>query len=496
MVQSRLERAGAAVRAWPPRAQAAARRPEMILLGLIFLAGLALRLFFIERWRPALIGFPDTSIYVQDALEGVFNDPLRVGGYSEFLRLMHGIRPHLSFTILVQHLMGLASGLLLFGAVRRVGLSAWVALAPAAVVMLGGSEIFVEHAPLTEALFIFLVDLALYAIARTWKSAHAWRWALVAGLALGAATDVRSIGLILLPILVIAGPLAVPECRWRWRLLCGALMLLAAALPIGWYLRAHERSQGYGGFTGAGYFDLYARVAPFAECSKFHPPAGTAKLCIHIPRSRRPGHDVWEFTGISPAVQAFGEPDITVPKPGENAKLRAFADAAILGQPLTYLEYVGRDLVRIVDPSFSSSPYGEEGPTGEGYGSTPQHLIDFYFDTSNLLSLDPILAAYYPGDGTIHENIGFLLSYERDTRIEGPLMALLLLLAFSAPLLTRGPERRAALLFLITTIVLLAGPVLVSEYDYRGCPRHALLSAIGRGLACSAASADPSNHRS
>ena len=67
-----------------------------------------------------------------------------------------------------------------------------------------------------------------------------------------------------------------------------------------------------------------------------------------------------------------------MPKPGENAKLRSFAEAAILGQPLEYLEYVGRDLVRIVDPSFPSSPYGNTGPAAVGYGNTPQSLTAYY----------------------------------------------------------------------------------------------------------------------
>jgi hypothetical protein len=168
-------------RALPSRVRVAAHQPEIVALGVVFLAGLALRLYFYERWRPALTGFPDSSIYIQDAISGIFNDPLRVGGYSEFLRLMHGIHPTLSFAILVQHLLGLASGLLLFGAMRRAGSSGWVALAPAAVVMLSGSEIFVEHAPLSEALFIFLVDLGLYAIVRSWTHGDGlysadWRW--------------------------------------------------------------------------------------------------------------------------------------------------------------------------------------------------------------------------------------------------------------------------------------------------------------------------------
>lgn len=435
----------------------------MIALGVVLVAGLALRLYLYERWRPALTGFPDSSIYIQDAISGIFNDPLRVGGYSEFLRLMHGIHPTLSSAILVQHLLGLCSGLLLFGAVRRAGFSGWVALAPAAVVMLSGSEILVEHAPLSEAVFIFLVDLGLYAMVRAWARAS---WAVLAGLALGAAVDVRSVGLLLLVAMVALAPLTVPGA-WRRRALVTVLLALAAALPIGSFLRAHEASQGYGGFTGAGYFDLYGRVAPFADCAKFTPPAGTRDLCIHVPRSQRPGHDYWEFSGSSPAVQVLGEPDEVVPKRKENSELRAFAEAAILGQPLEYLEYVGRDLVRIVDPSFPSSPYGDKGPTGTEYGNTPQSLTDYYFNTGNLYAISLMMASYYPGDGEVHENIQFLLDYERDTRIEGPLMALLLALALAAPILTRGRERRAAFFFLAATVVLLAGPVFTSEYDYR-----------------------------
>lgn len=455
--------AGGNLKAWPGRVRAAARRPETIALAVVFAAGLALRVYFYERWRPALTGFPDSSIYIQDAISGIFNDPLRVGGYSEFLRLMHGIHPTLSFAILVQHVLGLCSGLLLFGEVRRAGFSGWVALVPAAAVMLSGSEIFVEHAPLSEAAFIFLVDVGVYASVRAWTRAG---WAVPAGLALGAAVDVRSIGLILL-VAMLALALATVPGTWRRRVLVAALTALAAALPIASFLHAHEESQGYGGFTGAGYFDLYARVAPFANCSKFTPPAGTRDLCIHVPRSQRPGHDYWEFSGESPAVHVFGEPDVFVPKPDENSKLRAFAEAAILGQPLEYLEYVGRDLVRIVDPSFPSSPYGDHGPTGTGYGNTPQQLIDYYFDTSNLYAIHLMLASYYPIDGEVHENISFLLDYERDTRIEGPLMALLLALALAAPILAKGRERRAAWFFLVVAVVLLAGPVFTSEYDYR-----------------------------
>lgn len=446
------------------RARHNARQPETVALTMIFLAGLLLRLYFMQRWRPALVGFPDTAIYIQAAHTGIFQNPLRVAGYAEFLRLMHGIRPHLSFAIFIQHLLGLASGLLLFGALRRAGLPRGLGLAPAAMVVLGGSELFIEHAALTESLFIFLVDLALYAIVRTWRGN--WGWAILAGLALGCATDVRTLGLVLLPVLVVVGSLAVSGA-WRSRLLRAALMVLAAAIPIGGYLKAHEEADGYGGFTGSGYFDLYGRVGPFANCAKFHPPAGTSQLCIHIPVSQRPGHDAWEFSSISPAVRLYGEPDETVPQPGENSKLSSFAEAAILGQPLEYLKYVGRDLIRIVDPSYPSSPYGNKGPTGDDYGAAPQQLLEYYFTPATEQNADRVLSSYYPTDGTIHLSVSFLISYERDTRVEGPFMALLLLLSLAAVIFAPAAARRATLLFFICTVVLLAGPVFLSEYDYR-----------------------------
>jgi hypothetical protein len=125
------------LRALPARTRGAGHRPEIIALAAIPFVGLILRLLFIVQWRPALVGYPDTTIYVQDARAGIFDGPLRVGGYSEFLRLLHDIRPHLSFAILVQHMLGLASGLLLFGAVRRAGFPRGLGLVPAAVVILG-----------------------------------------------------------------------------------------------------------------------------------------------------------------------------------------------------------------------------------------------------------------------------------------------------------------------------------------------------------------------
>ncbi len=58
---------------------------------------------------------------------------------------------------------------------------------------------------------------------------------------------------------------------------------------------------------------------------------------------------------------------------------------------MTYLEYVGRDLVRVVDPTFSTSPYKAIG--NAAYGDTPATLLNYYFDTSNFGN---IITSYYP----------------------------------------------------------------------------------------------------
>lgn len=458
-------RARAHAAAWPARVRASARDPVTIALAAIVVIGIALRLFFMLRWRPALIGFPDSAIYVIGAHGDVYSPPLRVDGYGVFLQLLHWISPHLAFTILVQHVLGICSGLLLYGAVARAGLPRLLGLLPAAIMILGGSELFLEHAPLTEAPFIFLLALALYAAVRAW-SGRIW-WAALAGVALGAAVDVRTIGLVLLPLVLLTFLLTTPA-PWRPRLVRTAVVLVAALAPMLAYLGEHA-AHGYGfNFTQNGYYDLYSRVAPFADCSKFNPPKGTAQFCIKTPLKDRPGHDFWEFTPLSPAIRYYGaSPEFQHPVPSdENAKLFSFSLAAIRGQLGDYLTIVGRDAWRLIDPSFAPEPR----PSGlAGYGNTPEGQLQYYFNTTNDANLIPVLASYYPrlAQGRLRRDVSLLKDWDRSTRIDGPIMAIFLVLALLAPILARGPARRAAWLFGVTAFVLLFAPIFASEYDWR-----------------------------
>src|SRR3954453_7174519 len=166
----------------PLRAVRSLSRDRLIALaGLALLGagGLVLRLEMAAAYRPAFLGYPDTHFYIQGANAPLFSNPMQPIGYEAFLQATHDLGSTLQATMRLQHGLGLATALLLFLAVRRIGGPAWLGLAPAAVVALGGDQLFFEHAVLSETLFGFLCAAALYAGARCLDGG--WAWPVAAG---------------------------------------------------------------------------------------------------------------------------------------------------------------------------------------------------------------------------------------------------------------------------------------------------------------------------
>ena len=151
-----LRRAARAAPALAYHAATVASRDRVsVALAALLAVGLLLRAYFVLVWRPAITGFSDSGIYFQGAVASLWSSPGRTAGYSMFLRLLHAISPHLLLVVLVQHALGLFAAVLFFCAVRRCGGPRGLGLAPAAIIALGGDELFLEHAALSEALFIF-----------------------------------------------------------------------------------------------------------------------------------------------------------------------------------------------------------------------------------------------------------------------------------------------------------------------------------------------------
>jgi hypothetical protein len=440
-------------------AAAAWRDPWFTVVAAVLALGILLRVYLTVRWRPALVNYSDTGIYIQDAYSGGFADPLRVVGYGIFLIPLHAISPHMAFVVFVQHVMGLATSLLLYLTVRRLGAPPLVAVVPTIAVALGGLQIFLEHSILTETLFTFLAALALYAALRA-AEGSLW-WGLVAGVSLGLDVTVRGVGTVLVP--VIAGWILLAAGRPSRATALRASVSVAATLAIvGGYVGWRHSETGLSGLTTNANWNLYGRVAPFADCSRFKPPAGTEGLCDPVPPDQRRGRNSewYIYRPESPAQKLLGPPFLVSPVPDANKRLGKFSFAAIRGQPGDYVRAVWRDLVRLVDSDrhsdgdLSYDQFMEFLLNGPGHDGTNEFVESWR-------------RLYYPRDSYHRGDIGALEDYERATRVQGPLMVVLLLLAGAAPWVAPRRSRSPAALLSLTALALLVYPIVTHAYDAR-----------------------------
>ncbi len=423
-------------------------RPLVLLFG----AGTALRLFAAYGDWPAFFANPDSISYMDAAHRGLFSYPERPAGYPVFLRVVHGATfGWFPAEVALQHALGLAAGLLLYAALRRLGMSRPLALLPSGAILLGGDQLFYEHAILSEALFTFLLVGALYAAVRALDERPA-AWAAVAGALLGGAATVRTVGVFLLPAIALwllfarSGP-------WRGRLLPAVACVVAGVVPLAGYvgLQAHYTHDVMLSRTSG--WSLYARVGHFADCDKFTPPRGTKGLCQDIPASKREGPVVYFHDASSPARLLLGQP------PAGDAKLGAFARQAILHQPLDYAKTVGKDMLRYVYPEI-----GRHVPAS---GTPPDGLL---FSNASGRFQGPalyLIGTYWHPVVPNHRASDVLARYQRMVRVHGFLLPPLFLLAV-AGLWPADRRRRAGIALLGGgALLVMAVPAATLLYGWR-----------------------------
>lgn len=438
-------------------------------LWLLLAAGCAVRLWFLWSYRPAFVGYPDSRAYVVSALGTLFDNQYRPGGYAQFLRLVHELDARASFVVVAQHALGIATALLLYATARRFTTRRWPASIPAAIVLLAGPQVFLEHAILAEALYTFLLAAAVFAVALAVGAdvRRAWPSLALAGALLGAATATRSVGLVLVPVLGLwlATRRAEP---WRRRAVGVLALLLGAAATLVPYLVVQHGTTGQWGLTRTQGMTLYARVAPFADCSAFDPPSGTEQLCERTPAAEREGPTWYMFHGESPLLRTFGGPPY--PGPGTprrsdayryapDDQLGAFARAAVLHQPLDYLGTVADGLLAYVAP-----------------GAARRSMVEF--DSDTLVSAlhersveewaAPIVTTYFATPpGFTRNDVGALDAYGRWARVEGPVTVVLLAFGLFGWAAARGRRGSGASLAGWTTACLAVAPVLLLFYGAR-----------------------------
>lgn len=456
----------------PPRRLPRPRLPRMRLpatrerrwtlagLALVLVAGAVLRSLFFVAWRPALFGWPDAGSYIDMARGELFYNQLRPGGFPLFLRVLHAVSHQLEFTMVANHALGLVSAVLLYLAVARTRVPRALGLVPAAAVALGGDEMFLEHSPLSESLFVLTIAAALYVAVRALERLR-WQWVLAAAMLLSLAATVRPVAVPLLGVLGLC-VLVRSGVPWRRRLLAICVAGLGTLVVLGGYNLASYEAIGKTGLSRRGSWNLYGRVAPFADCTKFTPPPGTQGLCETRPRAQRPISMNYMFGNAytSPGVRVFGGPWNS--SNAATDKVSAWTRAAILGQPLDYLHETGASLLRYVVPDSFKGVGG-----GPSYGDLVHDvLLNPWWTYGGRISA----AKYYSDVGSFsidYPMLHTLQGYEAVTRLDGPIFVVLALLSLGAPFTLRGRRRAQALLFTLSAWTLLVVPVMTVEFSGR-----------------------------
>ena len=311
-------------------------------------AGAGLRLLAMIGYPGALWFAGDSYVYLGAALR-LRPNLSKTTGYSLFLRVLE---PFHSLTLVtgVQHLMGLAVAIMIYALARRSGAPRRWATAATLPVLLDGFRIEDEHMVMAEALFTFLIVLAMALI--MWHRRVPWPGALLAGLLAGYAVGVRSEGL---PVLVLFPAFLVLRAGRDWhRMLAAGAMAVGCAAPVLAYAAWFHSWYGDFALTRADGFYLWGRMSSFADCQVIKPPADERKICPSgSPSSRTPPGDyIWH----APQVRHLAGGPVSAEN---NALLRDFALRAVEAQPLGYLHSMLGGLALSVE--WSWRPYPDAG---------------------------------------------------------------------------------------------------------------------------------------
>lgn len=430
-------------RFWPPGA------PGYVLAALL-VVGVGLRLLAIASWWPTASTLDDG--YQLYAGSNPFEDPQHPAGYSLIIAALGAVTREIAAMVLLQHLLGLVSALLLFAAVRRLTGSQWAGLLPAAVILLNPDQIFLEHAIMSESWAVLTISAGFYAAVRAFDRPDPWwGWPALAGLALGLGVVIRTAGLLAIPVMVLALVLCRPQplARWRERWRAPAAAAGAAALVLLAFATANASfGERFGLGPSQGWY-LYGRAAQFADCDRFTPPPGTEALCEQTPAAERPGAYDYLFDPEAPAPRTFGRFGSSDELVGE------WARRAIRAQPLDYLATVweyGRG-------------YYLPGFTPEG-GTDLDPQLDYtagsFFESEIVRGLGSFydrftVDRFQPGLEILH-------GWQRVGRFGALALAITTLLVIVGLLVGGRRSRVGVLLFGIGGLALLVAPVLTGNY--------------------------------
>ncbi|WP_245966289.1 hypothetical protein [Sphaerisporangium album] len=415
--------------------------PDHRLFAVVLALAAGLRVVTMLGYRPARLYWYDSFTYLDTAVHLAPSGAFHPAGYSLLLRALWPFHS-MELVAAVQHLMGLSIGVMIYGLLRRRSLPAWAAVIATVPALLDASFLQLEHAVLSDTLFMFLVVAGLTTL--MWSPRLSARAATGAGLMFAAAAVTRTIALPLIGLVLIV--LAVRRAGLR-RLVAVAL---AGTLPVVAYAAWYAAHHGRFALNEADGVALWARTMTFADCSIIKPPPREAVLCPN-------------GTVVDAASEYVWAPGASLNRlPGgrfaNNALARSFAVKAILAQPFDYL----RDVARDTSIAFSWTPVAHPkrvtpafGWANGSWGLPGQPLIDK-------------VRREYGGSGirgmsSVRPYSDFLIAYQYLAYLRGPLLGAILLVGAAGAVL----RRHGAALPWTIAMGLLVGPVAVLDFDHR-----------------------------
>jgi len=408
------------------------------------------------RWQA---WFNDSFEYVQNTVHFQL-DPTRVSGYSMWLKVLQPFHTYAVVTIL-QHLMGLAVGVMVYALARhRFGARAWLATLAAVPVLYDGFEIQLEHLVMADLPFLFLLALAVTLL--LWDPVPSMRRCLLVGALLGVAEIMRAVGL---PLLAVFAVYMIIR-RISWRKVVATIVV--CLIPVFGYAGLFDMEHGQFAMSSATGVFLYSRVMTFAECSKMHipltpPDNGELSLCTTVPPDQRPIAQAYIWTPSSP-LNAFPPPKFS---PVPNSLAESFAIRAIEAQPLDYARAVFDDTWRVF--GWKRVVFPNAATYNEyifGYRSLPIPS----WDKARLGRYDSYAAAYVHGNPLTQVVAPFanvLRLYEHHIYLPGTVYGLILLAGLAGLVLAWRRLGGEALLPWTVSFALVFIPAATAEFDYR-----------------------------
>ncbi len=450
------------------RVRLAATVRQHWLFGLALAGALALRVLAMLAFRPIMWFGGDSASYLATGLR-LIPDPSRVGGYA---LLLWALRPlhSLALVAAVQHLMGIAIGVLIYLLVRRHGLPAWVATLAAIPVFFDAYELQLEADAVPDIPFGLLVMIALYLLLRSpgWR-----RPARVAAAAflLGVSAILWPVGLALLAILLavllvslalpISGPLSGPLSGRRTGALAVAAAILAGAVPVAGYAAWFDLHEHQFSLTRSDGVFLWSRTMSFANCAVIRPPADERALCP--PSGPRIAASLYIWDGNSPLLQM----------PGGRFSARTntlalnFALRAIAAQPGGYVTAVGHDFAL----SFAwDRPVHPDAGIVDRYqfSDATTAWVPATMRTAGGGTVAGDQAAYDAGapapTRAVQPFASWLVSYQRYAYLRGTLLGVILLGGLAAMIVRRRALGGLPWVFAMTILLV---PPTVADFDLR-----------------------------